>query len=926
MRDEDKTKEQLIREINELRKQVFSLQEAIGDLSQRKDHYYSVINSSVDGIVLTDESGRIIEWNQAMGRITGLSRHGTVGRLCYEVMYEMIPDSKKSRGKYRQMKSLIQEVLSTGMGFRAGQSIEVEIQQPDGRKRYIQDISYPVQTDSGFIISSIIRDITRQKKMEYELENYRNSLENTVKKRTEDLRITNEVLRQEIEKKKMIEEALWESQRRYETLLQVLPVGLFQTDSKGNYVYVNELASEMIGLSFSEIHRWTEALHEDDRERVISEIKRSTEKRSNFKLEYRFKQNDGKVVWVLGQAVPYMGRDSRFMGYVGTLSDITSLKAAERELRQSEKRYRKLINLSPDPIVVHSGGNILFVNKIGAQIYGAESPEQLIGRQLMDFIHPDCKEMVRERVRKMIDEWEGAPLSELKVIVADGSVKDIEVAANPLTYKGMPAIQVVIRDISERKRREEELRFSMELFSRAFNASPNPITISNYEGRYVKVNKSFERIAGYSHEEALGANPLELGIFLDPDNAVKALDLLKRQGELRELEVNVRTKHGELLYGLLSCFIIELGAEKYILTIYNDLTMHINAEAERRNNEQFLNSVFESIQDRLSIIDIEFNIIRVNKKTEKIFEHALPLAGKKCYKVYHGEEDICPGCPNLKVIENRKPANAVICVRDKEGKSIGWLEHFSYPFIDITTGELAGILTYVRDVTEKVKMEQEMARMERFHLIGQMAAGIGHEIRNPMTTVRGFIQLLGNKKEYKAQREYFNLMLSELDRANSIITEYLSLAKNRVVDLKDQNLSDIIKTLQPLIYAEAMDAGINFVLETGSVPNLLLNENEIRQLILNLVKNALESMDFGGSLKISTFVRNSDVILAVHDQGPGIPSEILDQIGTPFFTTKDTGTGLGLAVCYGIASRHNAEITIDTGPGGTTILVRFRVH
>lgn len=241
--------------------------------------------------------------------------------------------------------------------------------------------------------------------------------------------------------------------------------------------------------------------------------------------------------------------------------------------------------------------------------------------------------------------------------------------------------------------------------------------------------------------------------------------------------------------------------------------------------------------------------------------------------------------------------------------------------------EQEAFLLMIEDITERWKLEQEMARLERLNLIGEMAAGIGHEIRNPMTTVRGFLQLLANKKEYSQDKEFFTLMLEELDRVNDIISEFLSLARNRAVELKAQNLNDIVKAIYPLIQADAMRADNYCDLELEDVPDLLLNEKEIRQLILNLARNGLEAMSHlsVGKLTIRTYRDENEVVLAVQDQGKGIEPHILERLGTPFLTTKENGTGIGLSVCYSIANRHKARIAVDTSSSGTTVFVRFNL-
>jgi signal transduction histidine kinase len=234
------------------------------------------------------------------------------------------------------------------------------------------------------------------------------------------------------------------------------------------------------------------------------------------------------------------------------------------------------------------------------------------------------------------------------------------------------------------------------------------------------------------------------------------------------------------------------------------------------------------------------------------------------------------------------------------------------------------ILGIVNDITDRKQVEKEIARLDRLHLVGEMAACIGHEIRNPITTVRGFLQLFKGKWEDVQFKGYFNLMIEELDRVNSIITEFLSLAKNKAVNLKPQNLNSIVKALSPLLVADAANSSKYVIVELEDIPDLLLDEKEIRQLILNLVRNGLEAISPGGSVTIRTFEDDESVVLSVRDQGKGIEPEILKKIGTPFLTTKDNGTGLGLAVCFSIAARHKAEIKVETGPKGTTFFVRFR--
>ncbi|MBP2663466.1 MAG: kinE 3 [Firmicutes bacterium] len=230
----------------------------------------------------------------------------------------------------------------------------------------------------------------------------------------------------------------------------------------------------------------------------------------------------------------------------------------------------------------------------------------------------------------------------------------------------------------------------------------------------------------------------------------------------------------------------------------------------------------------------------------------------------------------------------------------------------------------IADLTDRKLMEKEMSRMDRLNLIGEMAAGIAHEIRNPLTTVRGFLQSFMRKKEFAQFDSRLHLMITELDRANSIITEYLSLARNKLLDQSPQNLNTIIQNLLPLLESDALLNEKWIVTELlDDLPVLLLDAQEMRQLILNFVRNGLEAMLPGGQLTIGTFAEAEQVVLFIQDQGSGIPPEIEQKLGTPFLTTKENGTGLGLPICFNIANRHNAKIEIKTGESGTTFMVKF---
>lgn len=241
----------------------------------------------------------------------------------------------------------------------------------------------------------------------------------------------------------------------------------------------------------------------------------------------------------------------------------------------------------------------------------------------------------------------------------------------------------------------------------------------------------------------------------------------------------------------------------------------------------------------------------------------------------------------------------------------------------IENDNIVGALLLAEDISQQRRLEKDMARLGKLNTVGEIAASIGHEIRNPMTTVQGFLQLLSQNKDFINHLAYFDLMIEELNRANSIITEFLTLGKDKMVNLQRSNINKILETMAPLLMADALNGDKNIFFELKNVADILLDEQEIRQLILNLVRNGLEAMPAGGTIKIRTKMAGDEVILSVQDEGTGIPTEVLEKLGTPFLSTKENGTGLGLAVCYSIIARHQAKMLVDSSQSGSCFNIHF---
>lgn len=234
-----------------------------------------------------------------------------------------------------------------------------------------------------------------------------------------------------------------------------------------------------------------------------------------------------------------------------------------------------------------------------------------------------------------------------------------------------------------------------------------------------------------------------------------------------------------------------------------------------------------------------------------------------------------------------------------------------------------GIFLIFSDITKRRKDEKKQRYYDQLKIIAEMAAGVAHEVRNPMTTIKGFLQLMKQNEELTKYEDIFNLMIEEVNRVNEIITNFLDLSKEKPNKLEYCNLNDIITTIFPLLETRAIREGKYIKLDLGNIPKLNVDRNEIRQLLINLVNNSLDAMNKGQSVHIITLVEQDHVVLSIKDQGLGIPSDIIDKISVPFVTSKDNGTGLGLPICFSIAKRNNAEISYTSSSNGTTFNICF---
>lgn len=220
-------------------------------------------------------------------------------------------------------------------------------------------------------------------------------------------------------------------------------------------------------------------------------------------------------------------------------------------------------------------------------------------------------------------------------------------------------------------------------------------------------------------------------------------------------------------------------------------------------------------------------------------------------------------------------------------------------------------------------LQNSFSRLSEVHLVGEFAANLGHEVRNPLTAAHGMAQFLRRKKGLEPYEEYFEMIISQLDLSNSILKEFLTLAKNKLISQSPLDLNKLIADFFTSFQPEAAGRGARVEFEPGDIAFILADESEIKRLIHNLASNGLDAAGPDGGLLLRTYSDGDAVILAVADTGSGIEPSHFHRIGKPFFSTKQGNAGLGLSVCYAIAARNGADIEFKTDKRGTTFFVRF---
>ncbi len=446
---------------------------------------------------------------------------------------------------------------------------------------------------------------------------------------------------------------------------------------------------------------------------------------------------------------------------------------------------------------------------------------------------------------------------------------------------------------------------------------PIMVDALDYNGDFIFWNRECEIVTGYTAEEIIGnPNALEI-LYPDHDYRYQIQKEFSIYGKnFRDWEMNLTCKNGEIKTIMWSNI-----SEQFPVTGFSywavgvDITHLKEIEEQLKQQTSELELIFKALPDLCFLTEDDGTIIDYKAGSPtKFYVPAEAFMGKKFYEVLPSPvaQQFQEAIRQVK----EKGTSVVVEYPLTLNGSVDFFEARCLPLLHDK------IMIIVRDITERKKTEELLNKSDTLAAIGQLAAGVAHEVRNPLTVIKGFIQLFQINKE--DQERYFDLMLSEIERIEAILQEFLSIAKTDKINTEKKNIYQIFKNVVSLINTKAIMTNIQVELYTDvEEMTIECSENQLKQVFINILQNSIEAMPDGGEISIHIKeIHDDGIIIHVIDEGIGIPEERIKRLGEPFYSTKEKGTGLGLMLSYKIIESHQGKISIMSEVGlGTTVTV-----
>jgi len=768
-----------------------------------------------------------------------------------------------------------------------------------------------------------------------------------------DQDLNNEVLRQrvtEMEKKikeyeqKGARQHLQEVTKRLEKIAEMGDDGIIVFDEDYKIEFANTVASELtgypkerlVGMDFRRLLNerdigYLAQMHSevgvDESKRVCTEMEVLTNKGL---------KRDAEVCITIAEM-----EKGRVKTYA-YLRDITERKRMEREIREGTKRFEKIAEMGEDGIIVFDeDSRIEFANQMASEIMGLPK-EQILGREFFSLIGKRDEEFLEEMV--MRGEGMGEKVcTEMSLYTPKVEIKETEICIAPTRSEdGRIKTYAYLRDITERKKFEKDLKESEEKYRNLFERVRHGLFISTKEGRFLDCNQAMWGVLGYQDKEEFLKIDIANDLYANPENRKTFQGLVEKLGFVKDFEVEFKKKNGQRITVLLTADAKK--DEKGMVVGYEGINIDISdrkkMERELKETNEFLMNLIEDSVDGIIVTDMKGDILIFNKGAENLLGYWAEEVVRKMNirSIYQ------PGVAKEVMEKLRSPdfggagklTSFPIFHRKKDGELIEGDLSASIIY-DEKGNEIASIGIF-KDLRERLRIERELQKMqeallqsEKLAAMGRLTSQIAHELNNPIYGIMNTLELLKTEIPPESKRRrILELSLSEIQRLSEMLRNMLSFSKPEEEKRRPIKINELIEGI--LLVMEKQMKESNIKVETSLDPNIseiMASTNQMRQVMLNLFKNAKEAMPKGGTLTVKTVLEGDKILIHIKDTGMGIPEEIRDKVFEAFFTTKQKvkGVGLGLSVCYGIIKDHDGEIKVDSEEGkGATFIISLPIE
>jgi signal transduction histidine kinase len=453
-------------------------------------------------------------------------------------------------------------------------------------------------------------------------------------------------------------------------------------------------------------------------------------------------------------------------------------------------------------------------------------------------------------------------------------------------------------------------------------------------------NAVAENLFGLPPVMVIGRNMGEIGKIMGfDDHSLRALwerltDAVWAAGAARDLEYDLLPRTGPRK--VISYSVYPLGRRAWsigngVVIKLEDITRKREMEAQIFDARKRLLAVFDGITDGIQVVDDDFIITAVNKSMTSLLAREIKI-GAHCYEACSFDVKICVDCPAEETFRTGRPASMMKKLLQTAGGTAErerYVEISTFPLLD-RFNRVVQVVEYIKDVTERVRLAESLEHSRRLAELGEMAARVAHEVRNPLNAITGAAHYLST--EYANDdtlQKFTSLIKRQATRVNQVASDLLYVSKPLGIQLTAVNINAMIDqsldSLSEQLRGQNIEVGRDL---KPDIPSIQADELQIEQALHNILRNAVEAMAEGGSLRLSTALAQggSIVEIRIEDTGHGIPEHDRERIFQSFFTTKIKGTGLGLTIVQRVLKNHGGEIVIEQpATGGTRVLIQLPV-